>query len=290
VSRYLSLLAAVAALLSVALPAHADEPTRAVQEELRKRKVYFGDVDGRETPGFLDAVKQYQERKGFAPTGQLDADTLRSLGISPPVEEKVLPDVPVLRSDRNVAAARTVASAPAVSPPRPTKAAPNRAEMVAWVRRYLAACMTPDVSDELDYYANYVDYFHHGTVRKEDIGRELASYMQQWPTRRYWLSGPVRLDTSGDHPVVRARITFELEGPAGIRQASGKVDSTFTVARRADSGWEIIAHEEERVRQAARRTAAAKRRQSGPALTPLERTVWKFFGASPKPKKKQKRR
>jgi peptidoglycan hydrolase-like protein with peptidoglycan-binding domain len=290
VSKYLTLLGAIGALLCVPLVARADEPTRAVQEELRKRKLYFGDVDGRETPSFLDAVKQYQQRKGFPVTGQTDPDTLRSLGIDPPTEEKVLPDVTVLRSDRNANASRTAASAPAGSQPAAKARPPTRAEMVGWVRRYLAACMTPDVNDELGYYANYVDYFHHGTVRKEDIGRELAAYIQQWPTRRYWLSGPVKLDTSGDHPVVRSRITFELEGPGGIRQASGKVDSTFTVARRADSGWEIIAHDEARVRQAARQSGSRKRRERGPALTPLERTLHKFFGTSPKPKKKQKRR
>jgi peptidoglycan hydrolase-like protein with peptidoglycan-binding domain len=291
VPRYLTLLAAIGALLCLPLATRADEPTRAVQEELRKRKLYFGDVDGRETPSFLDAVKQYQERKGFPVTGQTDPDTLRSLGIAPPTEGRVLPDVTVLRSDRNVNATRTAASAPAVSQPPPKAPPPTRAEMVGWVRRYLEACMTPDLNDELGYYANNVDYFHHGTVRKEDIGRELAAYMQQWPTRRYWLSGPVKLNTSGDHPVVRARITFELEGAGGMRQASGKVDSTFTVARRADSGWEIIAHEEERVRQAARQSGASKRRQAGPALTPLERTLRKFFGTPAKPKKtKQKRR
>ena len=278
------------ALLCLPLAMRADEPTRAVQEELRKRKLYFGDVDGRETPSFLDAVKQYQERKGFPVTGQTDPDTLRSLGISAPTEERALPDVTVLRSDRNVSATRTAAGAPPVSQPPPKAPPPTRAQMAEWVRRYLEACMTPEVNDELGYYANNVDYFHHGTVRKEDIGRELAAYMQQWPTRRYWLSGPVKLDTSGDHPVVRARIAFELESLGGTRQASGKVDSAFTLARRGDSQWEIIAHEEERVRQAARRSGSSKRRQSSAGLTPLQRTLRKYFGPSPKPQKKRNRR
>lgn len=287
-SKYLSLVLAIGALLCLPLAARADEPTRAVQEELRKRKLYFGDVDGRETPSFLDAVKKYQERKGFAVTGQTDPDTLRSLGISAPVEEKVLPDVTVLRSDRNVNATRTAPSAPAVSQPPPAARPPTRAEMVGWVRRYLEACMTPEVNDELGYYADNVDYFHHGTLRKEDIGRELAAYMQQWPTRRYWLTGPVKLDTSGDHPVVRSRVAFELQGAGGMRQASGKVDSAFTLARRGDSQWEIIAHEEERVRQAARRSGSSTRRQ--PTMTPLQRTLRKFFGAPQKPKKNRNRR
>ena len=281
--KRLSLLVALGALLCRPMVARADEPTRAVQEELRKRKLYFGDVDGRQTPSFIDAVRKYQERKGFPVTGQTDPDTLRSMGIAPPPDMPVLPDVPVLRSDRNMNASRTVASAPVVSQPRPTNAPPpTQSEMVAWVRRYLEACMTPDVSDELAYYADQVDYFHHGTVRKEDIGRELASYAQQWPTRRYWTSGPVKLDTSGDHPVVRSRISFELEGAGGMRQASGKVDNTLTVARRPDMSWEIIGHEEERVRQASARSRSSKRRHSEPELSPLDRTLRKFFGTGPK--------
>jgi hypothetical protein len=89
--------------------------------------------------------------------------------------------------------------------------------------------------------------------------------------------------------VVRSRIRFELESAGNTRQAFGKVDNRFTVARRADATWEIIGHEEERVRQAATgRSRASKRRQSEPALTPLDRTLRKFFG--PAPKKKRNRR
>ena len=297
VSKNLSLLVALAALLWVPMAARAVEPIRSVQEELRKRKLYFGDVDGRQTPSFIDAVKKYQERKGFPVTGQTDPDTLQSMGISAPEAVTTLPDVPVLRSDRSMNPARAVANAPAVSQPRPTNAPPpTRAEMIAWVRRYLEACQTPDPSDELAYYAEQVDYFHHGTVRKEDIGRELAAYAQQWPTRRYWISGPVRLDNSGENTVVRSRISFELESAGGTRQAAGKVDNAFILARRADLSWEIIGHEEERVRQATARGRNAKRRSSEPALSPVERTLRKFFGSgskkstkSKKPKKRTKR-
>jgi len=175
---------------------------------------------------------------------------------------------------------RTPASVPPVAhPPPPDAPEPTRGEMAGWVRRYLEACQTPDTYDELGYYGEQVDYFHHGTVTKADIGRELASYAEQWPTRRYWISGPVSLTKKDDQTVVRSRITFELEGPAG-RQASGKVDSTFTVARRADLGWDIIGHEEERVLRAARgRSSTERRGQSGSTLTPLDRTLRKFFGA-----------
>ena len=273
--KNLTLLLTLVALLCGPLASRADEATRAVQEELRKRKLYFGDVDGRQTQPLLEAVRKYQERKGFAVTGTADSDTLRSLGIAPPASTARLPDVPVLRSDRTMPAAVGVTATPAATPARPTNTAPpTRTEMVAWVRSYLEACTTPDVNDDLAYYADYVDYFHHGTVRKEDIGRELSSYMQQWPTRRYWISGPVRVDTTGDQPVVRSRISFELE--TGGRQAVGKVDNSFTIARRADMSWEIIGQTEERVRQSASRRRSSRRKQ--PALSPVERTLRKFFG------------
>ena len=281
--KNLLLVSMLVALLCAPFAARADEATRAVQEELRKRKIYFGDVDGRQTPSVLDAVKKYQERKGFAATGEPDSDTLRSLGISAPASREPLPDVPVLRSDKNMTAAPVVTNTPAATPARPTDAPPpTRTEMVAWVRQYLDACMTPDVNDELAYYADQVDYFHYGTVRKEDIGRELSTYLQQWPTRRYWISGPVSLDTTGANPVVRSRITFELEN--GGRHATGKVDNSFIVARRADMTWEIIAHAEERVRQTATRRRGSRKRQ--PAMSPVERTLRKFFGTE----KKRKRR
>jgi peptidoglycan hydrolase-like protein with peptidoglycan-binding domain len=41
----------------------ADNQVRDVQEELRKRNLYFGEVDGRMTPDLANALKRYQERK-----------------------------------------------------------------------------------------------------------------------------------------------------------------------------------------------------------------------------------
>ena len=286
-----AILVILAVLFSTPL-AYGDDTTREVQEELRKRNLYFGDVDGRQTPGFIEAVKKYQERKGFAVTGQTDADTLRSLGLSSleVVANAQLPDVPVLRSDRNMSGDRVAAAAPAISqPPRPDAPPPSRAEMIGWLRRYLEACQTPDTNDELGYYAEQVDYFHHGTVTRADIGRELAGYYQQWPVRRYWISGPVSVKQDDRNTIVRSRIRFELEGGMG-RVAFGKVDNALTVARRPDLTWEIVAHEEERVRETARRTNGKKRRNSGPALTPLDRTLKKFFGPQPQPKRKRSRR
>jgi peptidoglycan hydrolase-like protein with peptidoglycan-binding domain len=102
-------------LLAGLFPSRADELMRRAQEELRKRSFYFGEIDGRKTKEVSGAIRRYQERKGFAATGELDDDTLRSLEImSGPATgatesghpAETWPDVPVLRSD----AARIVES------------------------------------------------------------------------------------------------------------------------------------------------------------------------------------
>src|SRR6476620_1123852 len=82
--------------------ARGDESVRQVQEELRKRKLYFGNVDGQSTPELTDAVKRYQTRKGFTVTGRVDSDTAKSLQIQTTTAvaaSERLPDVPVLKSD-----------------------------------------------------------------------------------------------------------------------------------------------------------------------------------------------
>ena len=54
---------------------------REVQDELRKRNLFFGDLDGQMTPQLSGALKRYQKRKGFEPTGAIDGPTVASLQI-----------------------------------------------------------------------------------------------------------------------------------------------------------------------------------------------------------------
>src|SRR5688572_24261344 len=87
-------------LLGTAGVVRADEQIRQAQEELRKRNLYFGNVDGKECPELVGALKRYQARKGFAVSGRVDAETASSLHIQATADSAgSLPDVPVLRSD-----------------------------------------------------------------------------------------------------------------------------------------------------------------------------------------------
>ena len=81
---WLSVVLVLPLLFSVLGRLRADDLTRSVQEELRKRNLYFGDVDGSRTPPLAAALRRYQERKGFNATGDADDITLRSLSLRAP--------------------------------------------------------------------------------------------------------------------------------------------------------------------------------------------------------------
>jgi peptidoglycan hydrolase-like protein with peptidoglycan-binding domain len=59
----------------------ADEQVRQLQDELRKRNLFFGNPNGEFSPALSSALSRYQSRKGFPVTGLLDAETCSSLGI-----------------------------------------------------------------------------------------------------------------------------------------------------------------------------------------------------------------
>lgn len=86
----------------------AQDEVRSVQEELRRRSLYFGDVNGRDSAELQEATKRYQKRKGFAATGKPDRETLKSLGLvprspnEPAPQELTWPSEPVLPSDEKI--------------------------------------------------------------------------------------------------------------------------------------------------------------------------------------------
>lgn len=61
----------------------ADEQVWQLQEELRKRHLFFGNSNGQFSPALATALSRYQNKKGFPVTGLLDLETCASLGISP---------------------------------------------------------------------------------------------------------------------------------------------------------------------------------------------------------------
>ena len=103
-----SLLVPFLVLLFFAGAVRAQDDLRSVQEELRRRSLYFGDVNGRDSAELQEAMKRYQKRKGFTATGKPDRETLKSLGLvprspnEPAPQELAWPAEPVLPSDEKI--------------------------------------------------------------------------------------------------------------------------------------------------------------------------------------------
>lgn len=263
--------------------ARADEPTRQVQEELRRRNLYHGDIDGRQSLSFSAALKIYQERKGFPVTGQLDEVTLRSLGIADDHEEDragmPLPNVPVLRSDRALSSEGDRDAASLIAMPPPVNGPPaTEEEITALIEKYLDACETTTVNDELNFYAPRVEYFHHGAVTRTYIRNELIAYNQQWSQREYSINGRVQLQRQDYQTTARCLIKFDLRNMDQNRAATGEAKNTFVLARNPEMNWEIVSHSEERIRRkvAPGRRARATKQKSRPGQK-LRRTLRKIF-------------
>jgi hypothetical protein len=253
--------------------ARADEQTRQVQEELRKRHLFFRDIDGRPSLEYAIALKRYQARQGFAVSGLADEMTLYSLGIgepAPPAEGKTdLPDLPVLKSD---AALPELRPQPAPVPTKEQNAGDvAKADLRNFLRRYFDACQSPNPQDELAFYSDRVAYYDHGAVDKPYIQNELAVYDQRWPSRKYTMGDSLRVDRKGNNTIVRVRVAFQVANLTQNRKASGRTDNTFSLAKRGDS-LEIVSITEARVRRPSRRR---HRPPNFPAA--VGRTVHKVF-------------
>ncbi len=258
--------------------ARADEITRQVQEELRKRNLYFGDVDGRRTEQVAAALRRYQQRKGFAATGEADETTLRSLTLLPPtprvatpaasVTPPVLlatafpwPDTPVLRSDvarRNPAPPDTAPSN-VDPPPGPTVAPPPAAASLHWpsadtvrgfLASYLRAGQSDDTEAQMPFYGEQVDYLNEGRVDQRFIRADIDSYDRRWPERHFTLLDPVTVAPSPDHDPEKIVVSFHYR--FAVKRShdapAGEMMNTYTLQRTGPGSFRIIAMRESRVR------------------------------------------
>ena len=269
-------------VLGMSSSAHADETTRRIQEELRKRNLFFGDVDGRSSVQLAAALHRYQERKGFPSTGEADADTLYSLNIPPsgnappprptvnpplpttptPLDARdggpTWPDITVLRSDEarpSLASGDTEAVATPTPAPPPASANVLRRPTVEQARdfltRYLQAGQDNDSAGEMGFYGERVAYYDEGTVDHTYIARDVTRYDHRWPERRFALFDPVTVTASPDGDpdkfVVNFRYGFNVRNSRYA--VNGKADNVWTVSTHETGGWKIVSMKEQRVRE-----------------------------------------
>jgi peptidoglycan hydrolase-like protein with peptidoglycan-binding domain len=260
-------------LLASASVAPADEQTRQVQEELRKRHLFFRDIDGKPSLEYAIALKRYQARQGFAVSGIADEMTLYSLGIGEPTQRvgaaPELPNVPVLKSDTALPETRPQ---PAPIPTKDqTASAVTKAEIRDFLRRYFEACESASAEDELSFYAERVAYYDHGAVDRSYIQNELAVYNQRWPSRNYTMGDSLRVVRAGNNTLAKVRVAFQVANLMHNRKASGRTDDTFSLAKNGDT-LEIVSVKEARVRRPTR-----KRRKPPNFPEAVGRSVKKVF-------------
>jgi len=258
-----------ALLIAASGALRADETVRQVQEELRKRNLYFGNIDGQESPELAGALKRYQKRKGFAVTGNVDPETASSLQVQTTTvaSTSALPDGPVLKSDtasalpesQRLALQREAEEKPDVEPsPPPPAESPgpgqdvNPEQVTKLVQDYLRDGETQDVPAQVKYFSFPVQYFHHGFMAEQFVATDTNNYVKRWPKRKYTLIEPVRFfasDSEGETNI-EFTIAFEVQNPARKKKnrAIGRTKNWWTV--RAEGGdLKIVAIREQRIRE-----------------------------------------
>lgn len=247
-------------------PLFADEQVRQVQEELRKRNLYFGDIDGLPTSELVSALKRYQTRKGFSVTGQVDDETAASFHLVSPMTtatKQSWPDMPVLRSDaaREIPPAQQIAleqaaeenpdpspslAAPAESPAPSENLTPERVNKL--VEDYLRDAATEDVATQVHYYTYPVTYFDHGPRDESFVERDTRNYVKRWPDRKFMLTEPAKFASTGKEgeTVVEFTIAFNLRNKNHV--ASGRTKNWWTI-RGGEDDLKIAAIREQRLRE-----------------------------------------
>jgi peptidoglycan hydrolase-like protein with peptidoglycan-binding domain len=181
---------------------HADDQIAAVQEKLKSRGFYYGEVDGENNNETAAAITRFQVRSGFQITGELNEETLRSLGLelSQPVgqneENDSAPKIEawraLLEQDREFLK-QTTASQRSERTTDQFFDASRMDQIRDFVAGFVVAGITSDVEPELQFYADKAEYYDSGLVSKDFIRNDILSYNQKWPVRRYWLEGDVRI-------------------------------------------------------------------------------------------------
>ncbi|MDQ6939948.1 MAG: peptidoglycan-binding protein [Verrucomicrobiota bacterium] len=250
------------ALILVVSTVLADEQVRQVQEELRKRNLYFGDIDGQTRPELNNAVRRYQARKGFAVTGTIDDETAISLNVKSRsiTQTTSLPDVPILRSDaaRQLPPEQRIALekeadlnpdlVPTPAPPAEAPASENSSERIrAFIQQYLRDSETDDIATQTKYFNYPVIYFDHGVVDSAFVHKDVTNYVKRWPQRKYELLDPIDFIGATDgRTEVRFPITFQVRNKN--HTASGRTMNFWTLRAEGDD-LKIIAISEQRLRE-----------------------------------------
>ena len=223
---HLRTIVCVCLLLTGVTPSlRADEGIRQVQEELRKRNLYFGDIDGQNTDELTGALKRYQKRKGFAVTGTICADTAASLRIQSTIastdkDPSEWEDLPIDPE-------------PPAEPPPPSPVV-SQERVNQFVETYLSNGESNDICHQVWFYAFPVHYFDHGLKDKKFVRQDIKYHVKDWPERKYTLIAPPTLVAADNEGETGIEFSIDYFRRDKKRVASGKAKYFWKVRSEGD--------------------------------------------------------
>jgi hypothetical protein len=88
-----------------------------------------------------------------------------------------------------------------------------------YVGAFVLAGLDPHVGSETDFFADRVQYYDEGMIRREKIRKDLQRYVARWPDRRFWLDGDILVEPqSGNRVRVSAAIRLAQRRQTFLRQ------------------------------------------------------------------------
>jgi hypothetical protein len=227
---------------------NADSQVAAAQEMLRARGLYSGEINGEQNNETAAAITRFQVRSGIEVTGELNEETLRSLGLEPsqPVkpsaEDHSRPKIEAwraLREQDRKFLEQTISSQPTAEKREQIFETTSMDQIRDFVAGFVVAGISEDVEAELQFYAERADYYESGLVSKDFIRKDVLRYNQKWPVRRYWLAGDTQIlnGLEADPIEVRYQIRYEVKNQQ--KQSSGTAVKTLKLKKVA-GGLEII--------------------------------------------------
>jgi peptidoglycan hydrolase-like protein with peptidoglycan-binding domain len=121
-------IAALILLMSLMLT-RADQLLESVQQALKDQGFYYGEINGEKNANLSAAIRRYQIRNGLQVTGDLNTETLRSLGISSSAStapaSKAASPAPAAKSTPSEQSADVTENATPAAPVEPFENAPQ---------------------------------------------------------------------------------------------------------------------------------------------------------------------
>ncbi|MEO8044429.1 MAG: peptidoglycan-binding domain-containing protein [Spartobacteria bacterium] len=97
----------------------ADQTTSAVQRALKEQGFFYGDVTGEKNSDTTAAIRRYQIRNGLQITGEIDAETLRSLGVGAGASRSKAPPQPTAPPEEETNDGEPPTQSAEISPQQP---------------------------------------------------------------------------------------------------------------------------------------------------------------------------